>query len=86
MRPRIQAARNWGTDATLQSLDLLKDNLVGPSNSMRALHRTDGVLRPDVLQGFDAIVGAQLTVLVATQAQLKSGQTSAAAAPSGKSP
>ena len=76
LRPRVEAVRNWGTPSVLKSIDLLRENLVGSTNSMRALHQRDGILRLDELQTINNTVGPELDALVAVEAQLKAGQSS----------
>jgi hypothetical protein len=85
IRPRIQAVPTWASNSTIKSLDLLSENLVGPTDSLRSTHQRDGILRVDVLQGFEGLITPEINTLVATEVQLKAGQTSGSASTGSKS-
>jgi len=76
LRPRVAAESNWGTSSVLQSIDLLSANLVDSANSMRGLHKRDGILRLDEIQDIKGVVEPQLDALIAVEAQLKTAQPS----------
>ncbi len=77
LRPRVEAVQSWAGDRISQQLDLLGENLIGPTDSLRSTHQREGILRLDTLQGFNGLVTPELNTLVATEVQLKAGQGSA---------